>query len=139
MNFSKMQGVFRFSGFSSLLRPILPAAFDIAGNFTRKMYFWIFFWRFWGLLHHQKYRICLQIFSQFKRYVLRIWNYWRGITPIDYGDYLPKIIVFRLYRHFCLILTKFVFIRICWGRKGVSFVFKVQNISLEVGIGNSSD
>ena len=54
MDFSKIEGFFRFSGFSSLLRPILPAAFDRAGNFTRKMYFWIFFWSFWGLLHQKQ-------------------------------------------------------------------------------------
>ena len=54
MNFSKVQVIFRFYGFSSLFRPILPMAFAIAGNFTSEMYFWIFFWSIWSLVHIKK-------------------------------------------------------------------------------------
>ena len=43
MNFSKIAGFSRFYVFSSLFRPILPAALDRVGNFTSGMYFWIFF------------------------------------------------------------------------------------------------
>ena len=39
MNFSKIEGFFQFSGFSSIFRPILPAAFDRAENFTLEIYF----------------------------------------------------------------------------------------------------
>ena len=34
------------------------------------------------------------------------------MNPVDFGDDLPKIVVFRLYCRFCLIWAKFVFILI---------------------------
>ena len=43
MNFSIKSAFLHFSGFYSLCRPIPPAGFDSAANFTSKIYFLVFF------------------------------------------------------------------------------------------------
>ena len=53
MNFSKLERFLRFSGLFLIFRPILLAGFDRTGNFTLEMYFWIFFWSIWSLVHQK--------------------------------------------------------------------------------------